>query len=93
MFVSSVILTNCTPQDFGSPSNCGWVGCPAGETTGSPGYNQWTKPESVGDGKFMTKGNRYKDAMNGAKSHCSMSGKSVEIISMSDKNIAIFKCI
>ena len=89
---ASIVLTNCTPQDFGSPTNCGWTGCPAGETTGAPGYNQWTKPEKIGDNKFMTKGNRYKDAIAGAKSHCSKLGKTMEIINMSDKNVATFSC-
>lgn len=38
----------------------------------------------------MTKGNRYKDAIAEAKSHCSKLDKTMEIINMSDKNIATF---
>ena len=92
MIGASIILTNCTPQDFGSPGNCGWTGCPSGETPGVPGYNQWTKPEKVGDNKFITQGHRYKDAIAGAKSHCAKLGKTMEIINMSDNDVATFSC-
>ena len=92
--IFSVLLSSCTPQDFGATGNCGWTGCPEGATTSSsPGAGQYTKATSVGENKFMIKGFSSSDAIKGAQVHCNNLGKKMELDNLNDDKVAIFKCI
>ena len=79
---------------MGADGNCGWFGCPEGQTSSSnPGYRQYTIATSVGDNKFMIEGHRSGDAIKGAQAHCSKLGKTMELETINDDKVAIFKCI
>tara|TARA_X000000368_G_C22547057_1_gene500362 strand:+ start:134 stop:442 length:309 start_codon:yes stop_codon:yes gene_type:complete len=90
----SFFLLSCTPQDFGHKGNCGWTGCPEGETPSSlPGVGQYTKTTKVGTDKYMIEGFSSSDAMKGAQAHCSKLGKTMELETINEDTVAIFKCI